>query len=352
MSAEHQDLHFLADAAERSFAWDTNGRSEGALLVEQKAGTLGTPTFVWEGSFDETIWDTQSEITLGRATPWRKLDYPHNRLRVSAAGGSGLVVGISVWLRGDSRFINPFPVVDPMLEIPRGNVPGQSSVNKFGENPAVASGTTEDVWDGGGTYSFPTTADITHISQAVDQAAMQGETVEVEGLDINWDGVVQMVDLDGTDTTTAVALGTALLRVFRMRVLADVVTDQDINLKNVGGGTTYAVIQAGNNQTLMAIYTVPRNKKAYLTHYYGNVVPTVANDPKSTDFNLWVADRHNSYEFQLKHHKSAASVDPSVDHEFRPYFEVTQKSDIKLTAFPVNAIANVDAGFGVILVDD
>ena len=67
--------------------------------------------------------------------------------------------------------------VDLMLSIPRGHEPGMSCINKFGENPLVTKNTTEDVWDGGGTYSFPATADITHISGAVDQVAMRGETI-------------------------------------------------------------------------------------------------------------------------------------------------------------------------------
>ena len=47
------------------------------------------------------------------------------------------------------------------LEIARGNIDRLSGVNKFGEFQTAPNGTEIDVWDGGGTYSFPATALIT-----------------------------------------------------------------------------------------------------------------------------------------------------------------------------------------------
>lgn len=37
---------------------------------------------------------------------------------------------------------------DEGLKIPMGVYPGVTHVNVFGHNPAVGSGTTEEVWDG------------------------------------------------------------------------------------------------------------------------------------------------------------------------------------------------------------
>lgn len=240
---------------------------------------------------------------------------------------------------------------DFYLDIASGKYSNIGWINKFGENKASALGVYEDLWDGGGTYSFPSTADITHLSQAVDQAAMRGQNIIVEGLDTDWHEVVQTKALDGSDTTTAVVLDTPLRRVYRMYVAANVVGDQNINLKNVGGGTTYATIQAGNNQTLMAIYTVPAGKSGYMVSYYGNMVVQTGVEPRSVEFDIWFADRQNSYEFRVQHHIGIPRDSGGLQHFFMPYYPIGQKTDVKMTTFPDNQPAHVNGGFDIILVD-
>lgn len=249
----------------------------------------------------------------------------------------------------------PLQSTDLSLEIAAGNVTGRASINKFGENLTITKNTTEDIWDGGGTYSFPSTADITHISQAVDQVAMRAAVIEVQGLDTNWAQVTQTKALDGSNTTTAVALNTALRRVFRMRVLANVVGAQDISAKNVGGGTVYATIQTGNNQTLMAIYTVPAGKTAFMTNYFGDQIPDNAGiqDPNRVEYKIWAADRDNGYEFQLTHSKATTAAKSEFQHFFNPYLQFAQKTDIKMTGTPSSdKDGHVHAGFDLILLDD
>jgi hypothetical protein len=240
-----------------------------------------------------------------------------------------------------------------MLEIAKGNVPRHSVVNKFGSNPSVTANTEEDIWDGGGTYVWPTTADITHIRQATDQVGTDANaTIEVQGLDTNWALVTQTVDLDGTDTTTPVALGTALKRVFRMKVLENIVLAADVELRNVGGGTTYAIITAGNNQTLMALYTVAAGYSAYMVNMFFSVIDATNKTPTSTEFRIWAADRENGYEFQLKHADAVPEAGGGHDHEWKPYYRFDQKTDIRLSAEPIDEDGHVHAGFDLILVQD
>ncbi len=241
---------------------------------------------------------------------------------------------------------------DPMLDIAKGNVTGHSQVNKFGENPDITSDTEEDIWDAGGDYSFPSTANITHIEQAVDQAAMRGVTIQIQGLDADWNLEVQDVIMNAANTTTPVALTTPLIRVFRMKVMGNVVGDQDIDLTDVTGTTLYARMQAGNNQTLMAIYTVPNGKTAYMTSYYCDVINVTGKTPKTTEFYLFVGDRLNNYEFQLKHEKGIPKESAGFQHFFNPYMKITERSDIKMRAEPMDEDAHVHGGFDLILVDN
>lgn len=245
----------------------------------------------------------------------------------------------------------------PLL-IARGLIDGTGQVNKFGENPDITAGTTEDCWDGGGTYSFPTTATITHLRQATDQVGTDGgATIELQGLDANWDLTVQTADLDGTDTTTEVELTTPLIRIFRMKVLANVVLAADTwtGATGMAAGTAKSIIQTGNNQTLMAIYTVPRGKTAYMTQYYADNVPTASKIPDSVEFNLWMADRHNGYEFQLKHSRAIPRLGAGIVQAFNPYMKINQKTDIKISAKVVGGPGDdghPHAGFDLILIDD
>jgi len=240
---------------------------------------------------------------------------------------------------------------DIMLEIPRGNIAGQSSVNKFGQNHDVESDEQEDIWDGSYNYVFPTSTNITHIAQTADQVAMRGQTIEVQGLDLDWELVVQNATLDGANTTTKVLLATKLRRVFRMRVLADVVTDQPICVGNSLGTTTNAMIQAGNNQTLMAIYTIPAGKTGYITRGYASVSEATGKEPKSTEIRMWMADRGNGYEFQLKKALGIPKAGSMLVMEFKPYGKVPEKTDIKVSAYCEGEAGNVSAGFDIILCD-
>ena len=248
---------------------------------------------------------------------------------------------------------------DFYFEVSKGNVAGHSSVNKFGANSDIADGTEEPVWSGSGAYTFSTTADITRIVS--DSTSDNGKTVEVQGLDSNWDVVVQTKAL-GSPATTGVALDTALIRVFRMRFL-DAATNVGTIQCGVGAVTTAftagnlrAQMDPGRAQTLMAIYTVPRGKTAYMSKYYCSIIGDPGPPARAPDyaiFRLYVADRANGYTPQLKHAVGAAMVGTSlVEHEFIPAGPATEKSDIYITAQPEGDIGSVSAGFDLIIVDN
>lgn len=247
---------------------------------------------------------------------------------------------------------NGYPMTDDSILIPMGAYPGITQINKFGQNANIAQGVQEEIWDGAAAYSFPATALMTHVSQTTDQEALRGETVEVQGLDANFALVVQNVTLNGTLSTTAVALATPLIRVFRMKILSAVVADSTVRLHNAAENQDYAIIGTGNQQTLMAIYTVPAGKTGYITQYYSLVNPGQGN-PTALPIKLWARDNANGYASQLKH---VMGIDldftARVEHPFNPYLKFPEKTDIFLTGTPVGAAANVTAGFDLILVDN
>jgi len=248
----------------------------------------------------------------------------------------------------DARVI---PVNDYGVEVASGSLLGHSGVNKFGRNTSCAAGASEQVWDGSTAYSFPATALITSMSQTVNQAAMVSGDIEIQGLDANWLAVTQTVALNGTNTTTAVTLTTPLIRVFRMKVLENVVVDSPVRVHNVGETVDYAIIGIGFNQTQMAIYTTPAATKAYITSYYAVHNPTQGQTFTSNDIGLWLQDNANGYAPQLTH-ISGVVVDGHFNHPFYPYIVVGEKTDIFITSNPTGTVADVSAGFDLVLVQD
>jgi hypothetical protein len=186
---------------------------------------------------------------------------------------------------------------------------------------------------------------------------MRGLVCEVQGLDTNWDlTILTGVTLDGADSTTEVALATALRRVFRVKVTDSSVADSNIWVGATGmaAATANAIVTAGNNQTLMAIYTVPNNKTAYVNDYYATANPG-AGAPTTFYVRLWARDNTNGYAPQLKHHLGvAADVDAygRFQHSFTPPLSFAEKTDIYVTGTPTGASVDCSAGFDLILVDD
>ena len=243
-------------------------------------------------------------------------------------------------------------IEDTGVLLAAGSLTGYSTVNKFGQNEDSAAGVLEDIWDGSTTYSYPSVATMTHISQTADQVALRGGKIEIQGLDSSWNLNVQTATLNSSNTTTPTALSTPLIRAFRMKVVTNTVSNSPIRLHNAAETVDYAIIGSGNNQTLMALYTVPNNKTAYMVNYYCSVTRSTANDPTGTEIRLWAADRKNDYEFQIKHAIGLPSASTPYDQPFYPYVKFTERTDIKMTSFCTDKAGDVHAGFDLILVDD
>lgn len=88
---------------------------------------------------------------------------------------------------------------DIYFQIGAGMIPGMTSFSQFGFNPTIRSD-WETVWPTGGLYPWPTTATILSVvSDSIDDNAVGvgARQVEFIGLDINWDRLIETVELDG-----------------------------------------------------------------------------------------------------------------------------------------------------------
>lgn len=166
---------------------------------------------------------------------------------------------------------------DFALSVKMGRLPGYSVVSKFGENPDVDTGTTpEEVWEGGGEYVYDAdgTAPIAYMSSSDNADA--DKIITIQGLDINGALVTQNITCAGQ---TVANLTTPLWRVWRAFNASgdgeDLAGTLYIHIDAAptagvpGAGEARAIIDNGNNQTLMALYTLPAATVGFL--YAGEV---------------------------------------------------------------------------------
>ncbi len=174
---------------------------------------------------------------------------------------------------------SPLPVTEAALQASIGNVTGISVVHKFGEALDCDQDVATDIWDGAdGTTSTdiwvpPTVARIHAIKSTA--AADDGEgtpstgmrTVRVYGLQ-TWGSAETSEDvtLNGTANVNTVNSYVIIHRMKGLTFGSGGVNAGIITATAASDSTVTAAIQAGNNQTLMAIYGVPSTQTFYMTH--------------------------------------------------------------------------------------
>lgn len=157
------------------------------------------------------------------------------------------------------------------LQVARGQVSWHKTLFKFGNNPDI-NGSLETVWSHGGLYSYPAAAITMKVSSSSSSDSSNGtgaRTIAVYGLDADYNEINEIVTLNGQ---TAVNTTKQYLRVFRAFVVTAGSSETAAGTIYIGTGvvtagvpaTVYAEIALGENQTTMAVWTVPAGYTAYV----------------------------------------------------------------------------------------
>jgi len=157
------------------------------------------------------------------------------------------------------------------LQVARGQIAFHKTLFKFGNNPDI-NGTLETIWSQGGLYVYPTSAIVMKVSSSSASDASNGtgaRTITVAGLDADYNEISEVVALNGR---TPVNTTKQYLRVFRAFVMTAGSGGTAAGTIYIGDGlvtagvpaTVYADIALGENQTTMAIWTVPAGYTAYI----------------------------------------------------------------------------------------
>ena len=249
---------------------------------------------------------------------------------------------------------------DFFQEVAEGNVPGYSLMEKFGEASSITTGTDpQDLWDGASIsgaelYTFSTTADIDSLS-----SSDNGDTqdIYIEGLDTDWNIVIQTITLTGQ---TPASLDTSLIRIYRMVNLGTTDLAGQAYCYVSGGAVTAgvpqveadirAVIDNGNNQTLMCIYTVPNGKTGY---FWGGYV-SISRGPAAATFAdfTWRARLFGGV-FAVKSRITCMSAGGSSwDYLYKAPVILPAKTDVVIRVEEVGGTIGASGGFTVLLKDD
>jgi len=244
-----------------------------------------------------------------------------------------------------------------LVEVAKGNVAGHSVVNKFGHNPAVLV-TGADIWSGGGYYDFfPTSAVACTAASTDDEDGGAGGdtgalTMQVYGLDTNWEEQTETVILNGT---TVVNLSNNYIRLYRAIVLTAGSNNTNIGDISVsGGGDTGIFIAADDGQTQQTIYTIPNEKTGYFLKGY---VGTSDDDKNGESASFkWKSKANNGVNgaWATKGQIGLVTIGSSWwQYEYgAPAGPLPEKTDIRLDCFSTTATLGVVGGYDLLLVDD
>jgi len=246
------------------------------------------------------------------------------------------------------------------LKVAMGDIAGYSYVNKFGVNLAVGAATTpEDVWEHGGTYVYDATntAPIAYVSS--DAAADTNQVIKITGLDIDGYEVTQTITPTGT---TVLELDTPLWRVYRMSIVGDVSLTGMFYCHTDATPTagvpsplssTRAIIDDGNNQTLMSLYTIPKGKVGFF--YIGEVgVQLEGNARDLAEYaRIQLEGRPYGGVFRVKKSVSCIVGGNTAYRGERIFPQATPAlTDIKATAVEATADMGLWVTFEILLVDE
>ena len=230
----------------------------------------------------------------------------------------------------------------PFVQFPFGiNVDKQlitdfSGVTKFGYSSSVG-GTFQTIWDGNSTYIYPSSAGTATVT-STNTASDNGGTVEIQGLDSNYDIATETLIIGGSAGTKS------FIRVFRAVMKTATTGNANVGTLSVIVSTvTVAKITPEYGQTLMSVYTIPRNKRGYIVQLDVGTSKDLENEiriiaKQITNGNVW-----NTKEF-------ITTRGGFIQKNYIYPLKFDEKTDIEIVA-KSSATSSISAGFELFLED-
>ena len=222
------------------------------------------------------------------------------------------------------------------LHVQRGFVEGHFAVQKFGYAVSVSSAEVE-VWNGGSSYIYATSAGP--VTMAATSGTNTSSNIFIQGLDADYNLQQETLQLNATTTVTS---ANEYIRIFRAYVTNDADVEERVDFYL--DGNRNATLEPGENQTLMALYTIP----AGYTGYLNQMNMSTATETAQRFMRLRLKQREFGGVFLTKAKYTLADM---FAEEVYPYpLVLSEKSDIKVTAQSSSGVNEIAAIFNVILI--
>jgi hypothetical protein len=287
------------------------------------------------GGTDQTVFDVSTKISPIPSKPssHRMSDSVSDQddAELVKAGITGLrddnTFGNAILDNEDNLRVNSFPYTYAIAE---NAITGHSPLLKFGTRTTVAAGTPSTIWEGPtALYAYMTTAQQLKVSSTDnvnDNVGGTGAlTLTLVGLDATWSEVTETITMTGT---TVVTTTNSYIRIFRAYVATcgtSYTNTGTISVTNNAGTVTQLIINIGDGQTLMALWTVPLGKVAYLTH---GTFSTDSNKGARASLFSRLNDGGTLYPWQIKYRAFAFSGNENFP--FTIPFKIPAKTDIEV----------------------
>ncbi len=256
---------------------------------------------------------------------------------------------------------------DFKLRVSTGALQGYSVIDKFGFNPLIEQTTDpEDIWEQGGVYEYTASTGALYYISSTDATDTQEclffvLTVDSNG---NWNEETIVQNLAGqTKTQLITNSGDPIVRIWRAEnndntdLAGTVYVYEDdtvvAGVPQSGNATIRAIVNAENNQTLMALYTIPTGKVGFL--FKGEIgIRKEGGVGATVDYvtGLYQSRRFNKV-FQIKKILTNIIGGDSNYSDKRSFPDpIPAKTDVKLTAKEVSASVGAWGAFDIILIDE
>jgi len=230
------------------------------------------------------------------------------------------------------------PLIEPKLEIAKGNYTNHSHVYKTGRNTSIST-TNETIWNQSGTYpTIGGTALVLFVSSSANQDTLTGpdkvgaRTLTVTGVDGNYNEVIETITLNGTasvlSTNSYLAVNDAFVATGGSAEQSGSIS---ITLSGSVGtpGTFLGTIDNEYKRLTQAHYTVPLGHTAYLQSIKYGISPLVdvASTAISASFLIYQKPSGSVYRCEsihnvsgngiVSHYDSAISFDEKTEIDIR-----------------------------------